>query len=158
MNARLLIEALRREGQSLSVAESLTGGLLASALVNVPGASDVFVGGVVAYTISAKRKVLGVQDEALTHGVVSREVAISMAVGVRELFGSDYAIATTGIAGPGPQEGLEAGTIWRGCASHLGSAAVFVKLAGERNEIRIAAVNAALELIETQGIFGPLRQ
>lgn len=158
MIARLLIETLRKEGQSLSVAESLTGGLLASALVDVPGASDVFLGGVVAYTINAKREVLGIHDETLAYGVVSLEVAIAMAVGARELFESDYALATTGIAGPDPQEGVEPGTIWLGCASKHGGGALMVKLAGDRNQIRAGAVNAALEMVDTQVIFAPLRQ
>lgn len=158
MIARELIDALRKNGQSLSVAESLTGGLLASALIEIPGASDVFFGGVVAYTARAKREILGVDEEALTHGVVSQEVAIGMAQGALELFGSDYALSTTGIAGPGPQEGKEPGTIWLGCASKTDSGARLVKLEGDRNQIREATVNAALELIDTQIVFSRLHQ
>lgn len=153
-----LIDALRRNGQSLSVAESLTGGLLASAFIDIPGASDVFLGGVVAYTAQAKGEVLKVDEEALSHGVVSKEVAIAMAQGACELFGSDYALSTTGIAGPGPQEGQEAGTIWLGCASKDSSGAILVKLVGDRNQIRAAAVNAALEMIDTQVVFSRLHQ
>ena len=156
--AEELIDALRKNGQSLSVAESLTGGLLASALVDTPGASDVFLGGVVAYTLQAKREVLGVSADALAHGVVSQEVALAMAQGALELFGSDYALSTTGIAGPGPQEGQEAGTIWLGCASKVRSGAIMLQLAGDRNQIRAAAVNAALEMIDTQVVFSPLHQ
>ena len=151
-----LIDALRRNGESLSVAESLTGGLLASALIDISGASDVFLGGVVAYTPEAKRGVLGVNEQALAHGVVSQEVAIAMAQKARELFGSDYALSTTGIAGPGPQDGQEQGTVWLGCASKHHSAAKMVKLAGDRNEIRVAAVNAALDLIDSQVVFSRL--
>ena len=158
MIARELIDALRVNGQSLSVAESLTGGLLASALIDIPGASDVFLGGVVAYTAQAKGEVLGVTAEALAYGVVSQQVAIAMAQGARELFGSDYALSTTGIAGPGPQEGQEPGTIWLGCASNDFSGATLVKLVGDRNQIRAAAVNAALEMIDTQVVFSRLRQ
>ena len=158
MIARELIDALRMNGQSLSVAESLTGGLLASALIDIPGASDVFLGGVVAYTAQAKRKVLKVDEEALVHGVVSKEVAIAMAQGARELFGSDYALSTTGIAGPGPQEGQEQGTVWLGCASQTDSGAILVKLAGDRNQIRAAAVNAALEMVDIQAVFSRLHQ
>lgn len=158
MIAREIIDALRMNGQNLSVAESLTGGLLASALIDIPGASDVFLGGVVAYTAQAKREVLKVGDEALGHGVVSQEVAIAMAQGARELFGSDYALATTGIAGPGPQDGQEPGTVWLGCASKIDSGAILVKLAGDRNQIRAAAVNAALEMIDTQVVFSRFHQ
>jgi nicotinamide-nucleotide amidase len=156
--ARELIDALRRNGQSLSVAESLTGGLLASALIEIPGASDVFLGGVVAYTAQAKQEVLGVDHEALDHGVVSKEVAIAMARRTLELFGSDYALSTTGIAGPGPQGGLEPGTLWLGCASKRASGAILVKLDGDRNQIRAAAVDAALEMIDTQVVFSRLHR
>ena len=158
MIAEEFIDALRKNGQSLSVAESLTGGLLASALIDIPGASDVFSGGVVAYTAQAKREVLGVHEEALAHGVVSQEVAIAMAQGALELFGSDYALSTTGIAGPGPQEGQEPGTIWLGCASKTVSGAILVQLAGDRNQIRVAAVSAALAMIDTQVVFSRLHQ
>lgn len=158
MIAREIIDALRMNGQSLSVAESLTGGLLASALIDIPGASDVFLGGVVAYTAQAKQEVLKVGDEALGHGVVSQEVAVAMAQGARELFGSDYALATTGIAGPDPQDGQEPGTVWLGCASKIQSGATLVKLAGDRNQIRAAAVKAALEMIDTQVVFSRLQQ
>jgi len=154
--AQFLIDALRKNGQSVSVAESLTGGLLASALVDIPGASEVFCGGVVAYTIAAKREVLGVSDEALAHGVVSQEVAIAMAEGALALFGSDYAISTTGVAGPGAQEGLEPGTIWVGYASKDFGGAELIKLSGDRNQVRAAAVNAVLEVIETQVAFNML--
>jgi len=154
--AQFLIDALRKNGQSVSVAESLTGGLLASALVDIPGASEVFCGGVVAYTIAAKREVLGVSDEALAHGVVSQEVAIAMAEGALALFGSDYAISTTGVAGPGAQEGLEPGTIWVGYASKISGGAELIKLSGDRSQVRAAAVNAALEVIETQVAFNML--
>jgi nicotinamide-nucleotide amidase len=156
--ARELIDALRRNGQSLSVAESLTGGLLASALIDIPGASDVFLGGVVAYTAQAKREVLRVDEEALAHGVVSQEVAIAMAQGAIEVFGSDYALSTTGIAGPGPQEGQEPGTVWLGCASKEHSGAVLIKLVGNRNQIRATAVNAALAMVDTQVVFSRLYQ
>ena len=158
MIAQLLIDALRENGQSVSVAESLTGGLLASALVDIPGASDVFLGGVVAYTIATKREVLGVGKDALACGVVSQEVAIAMAKGALDLFGSDYAISTTGVAGPGPQEGIEPGTIWLGCASKAATGAVLIRLSGDRNQVRTASVNAALALIDTQEVFNRLRK
>ena len=157
MIPQLFIDTLRENGQSVSVAESLTGGSLASALVDIPGASEVFFGGVVAYTIATKREVLGVSEDALTCGVVSQEVAIAMAKGALELFGSDYAISTTGVAGPGSQEGIEPGTVWLGCASKVLTGAVLIKLPGDRNQIRAAAVNAALELIDTQEVFSRLR-
>jgi len=158
VNASLLIAALREHGKSLCVAESLTGGALASALVDVAGASEVFLGGVVSYTITSKRDVLGVSEEELAHGVVSQEVAIAMARCARALFNSDYAISTTGVAGPGPQDGVEPGTVWVGFASKTCSDAVLIKLAGDRRQIRAAAVMAALELVDGQEAFTGLRQ
>ena len=80
-----------------------------------------------------------------------------MAKGALDLFGSDYAISTTGVAGPGPAEGIEPGTMWLGCASKILTGAVQIQLTGDRNQIRAAAVNAALELIDTQEVFSRLR-
>jgi len=153
VNASSLIDTLRAHGKSLCVAESLTGGALASALVDVAGASEVFLGGVVSYTITSKRDVLGISEEVLAHGVVSQEVAIAMARCARALFNSDYAISTTGVAGPGPQDGVEPGTVWVGFASNTSSEAVLIKLDGDRNQIRAAAVIAALELVDSQEAF-----
>lgn len=158
MTARSIIDALREREQCVSVAESLTGGALACALVEIPGAAEVFLGGVVAYTIKVKQEVLGVSEDELSHGVVSREVAIAMARGGRELFGSDYAISTTGVAGPGPQNGLEPGTVWLGFASKTGSEAILLKLQGDRNQVRALAVIAALELVLTQEVFAGLHR
>ncbi len=93
---------LRERGQTLAVAESCTGGLVAERITEVPGASDYFAGGVVAYADAAKRALLGVPEAILTeHGAVSTPVVRSMAEGVRERFGSDFGIAVTGISGPG---------------------------------------------------------
>lgn len=156
MKAHALVEALRANGQSLSVAESLTGGALSSALVDIPGASEVFFGGVVAYTITAKREVLGVSEEDLEHGVVSQEVAMAMAVRARVLFGTDFAISTTGVAGPGSQNSVEPGTIWIGCASNTETGAILIKLTGDRNQVRTAAVQAALEMVDTHKVFTSL--
>jgi nicotinamide-nucleotide amidase len=156
MRAETLINALREGGKRVSVAESITGGLLASALVDIAGASGVFDGGVVAYTIAAKQKVLGVDVKALGHGVVSQEVAIAMAKGALVLFGSDYAISTTGLAGPDSHDGMEPGTVWVGFASKSHSGAELVNLTGDRNQIRAAVVHAALQMIDTQVVFGAL--
>ena len=93
---------LREAGLTISVAESCTGGLLASRITDVPGASDYFVGGIVAYRNEIKERMLRVPRETLaTYGAVSQETAEAMARGCRDLFDSDVAIAITGIAGPG---------------------------------------------------------
>jgi nicotinamide-nucleotide amidase len=99
--ASVVLEALRRRGESVAVAESCTGGGLGAALAAVPGASDVFLGGVIAYANSLKQGLLGVPTELLEqHGAVSAPVACSMAEGARRLTGSRGALAVTGIAGP----------------------------------------------------------
>ncbi len=94
-------ERLRARGMTLAVAESCTGGLLGSRITDVPGSSDYFAGGVIAYSNRAKESVLGVPADLLArHGAVSREVALAMARGARRLLGADVALSTTGIAGP----------------------------------------------------------
>ena len=93
---------LARQGKTLALAESCTGGLIANRITNVPGASKIFLGGVVAYSNEAKQKFLGVRAKTLSrHGAVSEAVAREMARGARKKFGADFAIAVTGIAGPG---------------------------------------------------------
>lgn len=95
-------EQLRSQGLTLSIAESCTGGLLGHLLTNVPGSSDYFVGGVVAYSYEAKERVLGVHHNTLyDHGAVSEQTALEMARGVRRLLHTDAGISITGIAGPG---------------------------------------------------------
>lgn len=105
---------LTQSGATLAVAESCTGGALSTKFTALPGASGYFLGGVVSYANSIKSSVLGVSEESLRqHGAVSREVAVEMATGVRRLYGSDYALATTGIAGPdGGSDEKPVGTVW----------------------------------------------
>ena len=95
-------ELLRSQGLTLSVAESCTGGLLGHRLTNVPGSSEYFIGGVVAYSYDAKERVLGVHHNTLyDHGAVSEKTALEMARSARRLFATDLALSVTGIAGPG---------------------------------------------------------
>ncbi len=112
-HAKSIIEKLKSRGETVSVAESLTGGGLGHALTQVPGASEVFIGGVVAYTSDVKINILGVQKATIDqHTVVSEEVALEMARGAMEKLGTTWAIATTGIAGPGDYMGIREGTVW----------------------------------------------
>ena len=100
--AAVVLAALRQRGQTLAVAESCTGGGLGGALAAVPGASDVFLGGVIAYANSVKQQLLGVPaGDLAAHGAVSDPVALAMAEGARRATGADWAIAVTGVAGPG---------------------------------------------------------
>lgn len=116
--AREVGNRLRERGETLAVAESCTGGLLASTVTDVPGSSDYFDQGVVTYSNEAKQARLGVSREALdTHGAVSAEVAVEMARGVRDTAGTTWGVSTTGIAGPGGgTEQKSVGTVYLGVA------------------------------------------
>ncbi len=149
--AEQVVAALRTTGSTLSCAESLTGGLVCAALVDVPGASDVLVGGVVAYAPEVKASVLGVPDEVLaSHGTVHAVTVEHMAGGVARLLGSTYAVATTGVAGPGPSEGHPAGTVFVAARGPEPSGEVLVRrleLTGDRAAVRAGAVDAVLALL-----------
>ena len=129
--------------QTISCAESLTGGAVAAALSAPAGASAVFVGGVVSYATAVKRSLLGVTAES----VVSAECAEQMAAGVRSLLGSDWAVSTTGVAGPDLQDGQPVGTVFVGLSGPSGTSSVRLALAGDRAGIRAAAVEGALEAL-----------
>ena len=112
---------LKTHGKTLSTAESCTGGEIAHLVTTVPGSSSYFLGSVISYAVSVKETLLGVPRETIErHGVVSSEVAAAMAEGVRKATGSDYAVSTTGLAGPGGAELNPEGTVWVGVASPLG--------------------------------------
>ncbi|MBN9606907.1 MAG: CinA family protein [Actinomycetales bacterium] len=145
-----LVDALRARGATLAVAESLTGGLLAATIVDVPGASAVFRGGVVAYATELKHRLLGVDAALLAErGPVDPEVAAAMAAGVRARLGPDASpatlgLATTGVAGPDPQDGHAPGEVWIGVATAAGAVAHRLDAAGDRAAIRRAAVSECL--------------
>ncbi|MFD8483961.1 CinA family protein [Kitasatospora sp. NPDC059673] len=146
--AARLLAALKADGATLAVAESLTGGLLAATLVDVPGASAVFRGSVTAYATDLKASVLGVDEGLLdVHGPVHPVVARQMAEGARQLLGADWALATTGVAGPDPQDGQPVGTVYVGLAGVRGTEALPLRLSGGRDTIRHQSVNAALDLL-----------
>ena len=149
--ARRVHEALLARDETLAVAESLTGGALASALVSVPGASATFRGGVVAYASDLKASLLGVDEGLLARaGPVDTVVAQEMAAGVRQRLGATYGLSTTGVAGPDPQDGHLPGEV------HLGLAGADrswpghrrLDLAGDRAAVRAGAVVAALAFVE----------
>ncbi len=144
---------LRALGATLAVAESLTGGLLAARLVEVPGASETFRGSVTAYATDLKASLLGVDEGLLAvHGPVHPVVARQMAEGVRRLLGATYGLSTTGVAGPGPQDGKPAGTVYLGFAGPGGSVVRSPRLSGDRATIRRMAVTGALELFLSRGL------
>jgi nicotinamide-nucleotide amidase len=135
---------LSERGMTLSVAESLTGGLVASRIVNVPGASSWFRGGIVSYSTESKRSLLGMG----TVPAVSEEAAVAMAEGVVEAFGSEVGVSVTGVAGPNEQEGVPVGTVWMGFASRDGRPeAVRVRLPGDRERVRQFAAISVLDAL-----------
>ncbi|SDH37243.1 CinA family protein [Microbacterium pygmaeum] len=144
--ARTLLALLSERGETLAVAESLTGGQVLSTLVAVPGASAVLRGGVVAYATALKQSVLGVDAELLAlHGAVHPDVARQMADGVRVLAGADVGIATTGVAGPEPQDGRAVGTVFIGISAGSVVHVEALCLRGSRGEIRTESTRRALE-------------
>jgi nicotinamide-nucleotide amidase len=138
-----LHEALLRRGETVGCAESLTGGELASLLSVTPGASATFAGGVVTYATELKRRLLGVTAE----DVVSGECAVQMAAGARELLEVDWALSTTGVAGPDLQEGQPAGTVFVGLAGRSTARFVRLSLEGDRAAIRSGACAGAFDLL-----------
>jgi nicotinamide-nucleotide amidase len=145
-----LLAALRRRGATVACAESLTGGHLADLLSATPGSSDVFVGGVVSYATSLKQELLGVPAATVRdHGVVSAACAEQMAAGVKQLTGADYAVSTTGVAGPASQEGRPVGLVYVGLAGPDGARAVELRLGGGRAEIREGASRGAVSALLT---------
>jgi nicotinamide-nucleotide amidase len=135
---------------TLAVAESLTGGLVASRIVSVPGASDWFRGGVVAYAAQVKIDLLGVPEGP----VVSEVAAMAMADGVRRLLGADVGVATTGVAGPTEQDGHPPGTVWLGVALGDDVSAVHVRLPGDRDRVRQFSVISLMDLLRRQLLAG----
>lgn len=107
-----VVTALRRRGETVATAESLTGGLVVAALTTVPGSSEVVRGGVCAYHPDVKADVVGISREALRHGAVNGRVAEELASGCRRALGADYGLGTTGVAGPDPSDGCSVGTVF----------------------------------------------
>ena len=140
----VILEILRTRKESISVAESITGGGLAQALSSLPGSSEIFRGSVTAYQSQIKISLLKVPAELISEfGVVSEEVAISMATGVRDLMNSTWAISTTGVAGPGPADGVAAGTVWVAIEGPI-SQTLQLELSGTREIVRNATIAGAI--------------
>ncbi len=151
LTAQLHAELSEREAM-IATAESLTGGGLGDLLSAAPGASEGYLGGVVTYATEAKQQLLGVSDDIVEkEGVVSAACAEQMARGVRELFHADFAVSTTGVAGPTEQEGKPVGLVYVGVAGPDRVWSRELRLDGDRVEIRdqtcLEAVRAALEEI-----------
>ncbi|KRF24507.1 CinA family protein [Phycicoccus sp. Soil803] len=143
-----VVAALVGAGRTVATAESLTGGLVCAALTDVPGASAVVRGAVVAYATELKAQVLGVDPDLLaTGGAVQAEVARQMATGVCRVLGAQVGVATTGVAGPDPQDGHPVGTVFVAVAAEGRVQVRELSLAGDRATIRAGTVEAALDLV-----------
>ena len=144
----VVVRALRAAGASLAVAESLTGGLVGGTLTEVPGSSAVFRGGVQVYATDLKASLAGVPEQVLAeHGAVSAQTAEALARGVRDRLGATYGLGLTGVAGPDPQEGHPPGTLHVAVAGPYGVQVRSVRLPGDRQRVRLLAVNAGLDLL-----------
>ena len=139
-----ILTILRQRGESICVAESLTGGGLAEALTSLPGSSEVFKGSITAYQSQIKISLLKIPAELISEfGVVSEEVAAAMAGGAKDLMNSTWSISTTGVAGPGPSDGVAAGTVWVAIDGPI-SQTLQLELSGTREIVRNATIAGAI--------------
>lgn len=143
-----VIDLLVQRHESIAVAESITGGLIAASLTETPGASRVFLGGCVTYATESKLALLGLDKSLIElHGVISRDVAEAMALSVREKFSSTWGVATTGVAGPGPHDGRAAGEVWIAVSGPLNATEHLALGDIGRAKVRSGAVTSALTLL-----------
>lgn len=144
----LVVDRLARRGETIAAAESLTGGLLTAALTDPPGASRVVRGGVVSYQTEIKTTLLGVDPGLLRHvGAVHPDVAEQMALGVRRVLSATWGVATTGVAGPDPLDGVPVGTVFIAVAGPAGPVIRQLALAGDRASVRRKTVAAVVDLV-----------
>jgi nicotinamide-nucleotide amidase len=147
--AAKVIDLLRERRQTISCAESITGGAITSELVSVSGASDVLLGSIVAYSKQMKINQLGLSSELIeSKGLVSKEVALEMANGARQRLGSSWAISSTGSAGPTALDGSSPGEIWIAILGPDRQESVKLSLNGARQAVISGAVESALTLLE----------
>jgi PncC family amidohydrolase len=140
---------LRKRALKLALAESCTGGLIGNRLTAVPGSSEYFLGGIVAYAYEAKVALLGVSWDTLnTRGAVSQETVLEMARGARRALNADIAVSVTGIAGPGggtPEKPV--GTTWIGLAAEEGEWTRLFQFSGNREQNKVSSANSALQML-----------
>ena len=149
MNAQKIVQLLRERNETITCAESITGGALTSELVSIPGASHVLKGSIIAYSTEVKVSELKVEPTLIQEfGVVSEEVALAMARGVKAKFAAEWAISLTGVAGPGASHGIPAGTVWLALLGPALQETVKLELMGEREMVRRGAVESALGVLE----------
>ncbi|GIE27229.1 competence protein [Actinoplanes italicus] len=146
--AAAAVHALVDRRETVATAESLTGGLVAATIVEIPGVSAVYRGGFVVYATDLKARLAGVPQELLDErGPVDGDVAAALAQGVRERCGADWGLATTGVAGPDPQDGKPVGLVYVAVADRAGATVRELKLDGNREAVRTESVTAVLQLL-----------
>jgi nicotinamide-nucleotide amidase len=156
VSAAELVAGCKVRGITIATAESLTAGLVSASIADVPGCSAVFRGGVVAYATDVKGSVLGLDPDDLEH-VVSERVAAELARRACLVLDADLGISTTGVAGPDPLDGQEAGSVWIAVHDRTTSLTTsrHLSLIGDRASIRLDAANAAIGLAsEVLGVSG----
>lgn len=143
-----VLDGLRARGETVATAESLTAGLVCAVLTAVPGASDVVRGGLVVYATDLKSGLAGVDRQLLDrHGPVHPDVAERLAAGAARRCGATWGMGLTGVAGPGQQDGVPAGTVYLGLAGPPGAAGRLHRFDGDREEVRAASARVAIRLL-----------
>jgi nicotinamide-nucleotide amidase len=146
--AAAVVHSLVDRRETVATAESLTGGLVASTLVEIPGVSAVYRGGLVVYATDLKHALAGVPEDLLAErGPVDPDVALALAAGARDRCGADWGLATTGVAGPEPQDGKPVGLVYVAVAGPDGTTVRELKLEGNRADIRTESVTSVLQLL-----------
>lgn len=142
-------QLLRKRALKLALAESCTGGLIGNRITDVPGSSEYFLGGIVAYAYEAKVALLGVSWDTLnTRGAVSQETVLEMARGARRVLTADIAVSVTGIAGPGggtPEKPV--GTTWIGLVTEEGEWTRLFQFSGNREQNKVSSANSAFQML-----------
>jgi nicotinamide-nucleotide amidase len=155
VSAAAAVRALAERRETLAVAESLTGGLLAATIVEIPGVSAVFRGGLVVYATDLKHSLAGVPQALLAdRGPVDPDVARALAEGARLRCGADWGLATTGVAGPEPQGGRPVGLVYIAVAGPGRAVVRELRLSGSRDDVRTETVNSVLALLVDE-VRGP---
>ena len=147
--AEKLVKLLKKKNLTVTTAESCTGGMIASAIVSVAGASACFKEGYITYSNEAKKKLLGVREDTLKqYTVVSAQVAQEMAAGAAAAAQSSLAVSVTGVAGPDPDEGNPVGLVYIGCYLNGKTTVKECRFTGNRMENRLHTVETALEMLK----------
>jgi nicotinamide-nucleotide amidase len=153
-----VVRLVAARGETFATAESLTGGLVAATVVEIPGVSAVFRGGLVVYATDLKHALAGVPEDLLAErGPVDPDVALALAAGARRRCAADWGLATTGVAGPDPQDGIAPGTVYVAVDGPGGGEVLKLGLSGDRAAVRTESVTRVLRLFAQRIAAAPAR-